>query len=145
MKAQFSHVHWSRVLLTGVLISILVVILNTVLLLLASNVWGPPSLAHPIAYQVASWSTSILAILLTVGGGVWVARKVERAAPLHGFLVGLVAALILFPFSPALTNFLGGAYRGRLDLLAQLLGTFFLMVAAGWLGGVLGNRGRAKS
>ena len=145
MKAQFSHVHWGRVLLTGVLVAILVVILNTVLLWLASNVWGPPSLAHPIAYQVASWSTSILAILLTVGGGGWVARRVERAAPLHGFLVGLVAALILFPFSPALTNFLGGAYRGRLDMLAVALGTFFLMVAAGWLGGVLGNRGRAKS
>ncbi len=87
MKAHFSHVHWGRALLTGVLISILVVILNTVLLLLASNIWGPPSLAHPIAYQVASWSTSILVILLTLGGGVWVARKVESEAPLHGFLV----------------------------------------------------------
>jgi len=144
MKAQFSHVHWGRFLLTGVLIVILVVILNTVLLLLASQVWGPPSLAHPIAYLVASWSTSILAILLTVGGAVWVARKVEREAPLHGLLVGLVAALILLLFNPALTNFLLGAYRGRLDLLVVALGTFFLMVAAGWRGGVLVSRGRRR-
>lgn len=144
MKAQFSHMHWGRVLLTGVLIVILVVILNTVLFLLASSVWGL-SPQTEIVYQVASWSTSILAILLTVGGAVWVARKVEREAPLHGLLVGLVAALILFIFNPSLTNFFQGAYRGRLDLLVEALGTFFLMVAAGWLGGVLGSRGREKS
>ncbi len=145
MKVHFSHVHWGRVLLTGVLVAILVVILSGGLVLLAIHVWGPPDQAHQIAYLVASWSTSILAILLTVGGGVWVARKVEREAPLHGFLVGLVAALILFLFSPAFPNFLQGAYRGRLDLLVVALGTFFLMVAAGWLGGVLGSRGREKS
>ncbi len=84
----------------------------------------------------------MLAILLTGGGGVWVARKVEREAPLHGFLAGLVAALILFIFNPDLTNFLQGVYRGRLDLLVRALGTFFLMVAAGWLGAVLVSRRR---
>ena len=144
MKAHFSHVHWGRLLLTDILVIILVLILNTVLLLLASHVWGPPS-QNDIVYQVTSWITSILAILLTVGGAVWVARKVERAAPLHGFLVGLVAALILFIFNPDFTNFLQGAYRGRLDLLVRALLTFFLVVAAGWLSGVLGSRGREKS
>ena len=144
MKAHFSHVHWGRVLLTGILIVILVVILNIVLLWLASHVWDAPS-QNEIVYQVTSWSTSILAILLTVGGAIWIALKVEREAPLHGLLVGLVAALILFIFNPNLTNFLQGAYRGRLDLLVVALGTFFLMVAAGWLGGFLGSRGREKS
>ncbi|GAC1351012.1 MAG: hypothetical protein NVSMB27_39050 [Ktedonobacteraceae bacterium] len=144
MKAHFSHVHWGRVLLTGLLIVILVVILNTVLLLLASYLLGPPSQTE-IILQVTSWSTSIVAILLTLGGAVWVGRKVEREAPLHGLLVGLVAALILFIFNPPLTNFLQGTYRGRLDLLMEALGTFFLMIAAGWLGGVLGSRGREKS
>ena len=143
MKAHFWQVHWGRVLLTDVLLIILVVILNTVLLWLASSVWGPPFQTEMI-YQVASWSTSILAILLTFGGAVWVARKVEREAPLHGFLVGLVAALILLIFSPDVTNFFQGAYRGKLDLLVRALGTLFLMVAAGWLGGVLGSRGREK-
>ncbi len=144
MKAQFSYVHWGRVLLTGVLIVILVVILNTVLLVLASYVWGPLPRTE-LVYLVTSWSTSILAILLTAGGAVWVARKVEREAPLHGFLVGLVAALILLVFTPNLTNFFYGVYRGRLDLLLMALGTFILTVAAGWLGGVLGSRGREKS
>jgi hypothetical protein len=143
MKAQFSHVHWGRVLLTSVLVVILAFILNTVLLLLASYLWGPLP-RTVVVYQVTSSSTSILAILLTGGGGVWVARNVEREAPLHGFLAGLAAALILFIFNPDLTNFLQGAYRGRLDLLARALGTFFLMVAAGWLGAVLVSRRREK-
>ena len=141
MKAHFSHVHWGRVLLTDVLVIILVAILNTVLLLLAIGVWG----LTEIAYQVTSWSTSILAILLTVGAGVWVARKAEREAPLHGFLAGLIAALIFFIFLPDVTNFFHGAYRGRLDLLVRAFFTFFLVVAAGWLGGVLGSRRREKS
>jgi putative membrane protein (TIGR04086 family) len=140
MKAHFSHVHWGRILLTGMLIVILVVILNTVLFVLASNVWGSPSQSE-IVFQVNYWSTSILAILLIVGGAIWVARKVEREAPLHGLLVGLVAALVLFIGSSAIT----GAYRGKPDLLMVALLTFFLMVAAGWLGGVLGSRGRKKS
>lgn len=145
MKAHFGHVQWGRVLLTDVLVIILVVILNTVLLMLASYVWGPLPRTEMI-YQVTSWSTSVLAILLTAGGAVWVARKVEREAPLHGFLVGLVAALMLLIFVlPDVTNFFQGAYRGRLDLLVRALGTFVMMVATGWLGGVLGSRGREKS
>src|SRR5437588_1663744 len=143
MKAHFWQVHWGRVLLTDVLVIIIVVILNMAVLLLASSIWGPPFQTESI-YQITSWSTSLLAILLTAGGAVWVARKVEREAPLHGFLVGLVAALILLIFLPDVTNFFRGAYRGRLDLLVRALGTFVLMVAAGWLGGVLGSRGREK-
>ena len=145
MKAELSRVHWGRILLTSILTVILVIILNTVLLLLATQIWGPPSQAHQIAYLVATWSTFVLQLVLTVVGAVWVAHKEESGAPLHGFLVGLVVALILFIFNPALTNFLQGAYRGRLDLLVFVLGTFFLIVAAGWLGGVLGRRGRQKS
>ena len=142
MKARFSHVRWGGILLTSTLVIMLAVILNTVLLLLASYVWGPQTL---FVLLVASWSTSILTILLTGGAAIWVGRKVEREAPLHGLLIGLVAALILLIFNPLLTDFFQGAYRGRLDLLVAPLGTFFLMVAAGWLGGVLGSRGREKS
>jgi|GEM_PF-2507507 hypothetical protein len=144
MKAQFPYVHWGRVLLTGVLIVILVVILTTVLFVLASNVWGPLPRTE-LVYLVTSGSTSLLAILLTAGGAVWVARKVEREAPLHGFLVGLVAALMLLITNPNLTNFFQGGYRGRLDLLLMALGTFVLTVAAGWLGGILGSRGPETS
>jgi cellobiose-specific phosphotransferase system component IIC len=141
MKAHFSSVHWGRVLLTGVLVIILVLIFNSVVFLLASNGWG----RYEIAYQVTSWSTSIVAILLAGGCALLVARKVEREAPLHGLFVGLVAALILSIFNPDIANFFQGAYRGRIDLLVRALGTFLLMVAAGWLGGVLGSRGREKA
>ena len=132
MKALFSDVHWGRVLLTGVLLVILDVILNTVLLLLATHIWSQPDQAQ-IAIQVSSWSSYILVILLTVGGAAWVARKVERDAPLHGLLVGLVVALILLILSVGFGS----------PLLMALL-TFDLNLAAGWLGGVLGSRGRKK-
>ena len=49
MKAHFSHVHWGRVLLTSVLVVILVLILNTVLLWLASHVWGSPSQTESVS------------------------------------------------------------------------------------------------
>ena len=132
MKALFSDVHWGRVLLTSVLLVILDVILNTVLLLLATHIWSQRDQAQ-IAIQVSSWSSYILVILLTVGGAVWVARKVEREAPLHGLLVGLVVALILLILSVGFGS----------PLLMALL-TFDLNLAAGWLGGVLGSRGRKK-
>jgi len=132
MKALFSDVHWGRVLLTGVLLVILDVILNTVLLLLATHIWSQSDQAQ-IAIQVSSWSSYILVILLTVGGAAWVARKVEREAPLHGLLVGLVVALILLILSVGFGS----------PLLMALL-TFDLNLAAGWLGGVLGSRGRKK-
>jgi putative membrane protein (TIGR04086 family) len=128
MKALFSYVHWGRVLLTGVLIVILVVILNTVLLLLATYVWGQPNQAQ-IAIKFSSWITYILLLLLTFGGAVWVARKVETEARLHGLLVGLVVALILFLLSLGFGS----------SILFALL-TFVLNVAAGLLGGFLGGR-----
>lgn len=134
MKALFSYVHWGRVLLTGILIAILVVILNTVLFLLAIHVWGQPDQSQ-VVLQVTFWITSIVGILLTVGCTVWVVRKIERKAPLHGLLVGLVASLILFLLSP---GFQGSLYQ------AALL-TFVLMIVGGWLGGVLGSREQKKT
>jgi Na+/H+ antiporter NhaA len=133
MKAQLSQVHWGRVLLTGILVVILVVILNTVLPLLANHVWGQPDQAQ-IAIQVSSWSTYILLLLLTGSGAGWVAGKVEREAPLHGLLVGLVVGLILFLLS-----------RGFGSPVLVALVTFVLNAAAGLLGGVLGSRGRERS
>ena len=141
MKAHFSQVHWGRILLTDLLVIILVAILNTVLFWLAIGVWG----FTEMAYLVGSWSTSILVLLVIVGAGIWIARKVEREAPLHGLLVGLIAALIFFIFLPGVTHFFNGADRGRLDLLVGALFTSVLTIGAGWLGGVLGSRRREKS
>jgi putative membrane protein (TIGR04086 family) len=130
MKVQLSHLHWGRIILTGVLVFILVVILNTVLLWLVGLVWQQ-LYQQLIVVQYVSWSTFVLQLLFTVGGGVWIARKVEREAPLHGLLMGLVVALIFLPFS---TGF-------RTPALVELV-SFLLTLAAGWLGGVLGRRGR---
>ncbi len=74
---------------------------------------------------------SYLQLLLTVGGGVWIGRKVEKDAPLQGLLMGLIIALIFLPFS----------FSSVLPALMTPVG-FVLTIAAGWLGGVLGSRGR---
>ena len=137
MKAQFTLMNWGRVLLTGVLVVILVVILNTVLSFLIFLVLGQLDQGQT-ASQVASWSTTIVALLLTAYGAERVASKVESGAILHGFLTGLVAALIFF-----LLGLVFLAFGARLDLLALVY--FVLMVAAGWLGGILGSRRRGKS
>jgi hypothetical protein len=69
-------------------------------------------------------------IVVTGYGALWVARKVERAAPFQGFVVGLVVALMSFVLD------LG--FSGKIDPVGLVL--YVLMVAAGWLGGILGSR-----
>ena len=130
MKAQFTLMQWGRILMTGVLVVILVIILNTVSLVLASHVWSQPDQAQ-LAIQVSAWSTYILLLLLTFGGAVWVARTVEREPLLHGLLVGLVVGLVLCILSMGFGN----------PILMALL-VLVLNMAAGCLGGVLGSRGR---
>ena len=135
MKAQFSHVRWGRVLLTGVLLYILIFIfsLGLSLLLLAFLNWGHVD-PHS-AFQAFTWITALLVLGVTGYGASRVARKVESAAPLHGLLVGLVVALI--------SLLLGLVFRREINLVGLVLSV--LVVAVGWLGGVLANRGRAKS
>ena len=130
MKAQFSQMHWGRVLLTGVLVVILVVILNTVLLVLATHVLSQPDQAQ-IAIQVSSWSTYILLLLLTFGGAVWVARTVEIEPLLHGVLIGLFVGVVICILS-----------MGFGSPVLMALVTLVLNIAAGCLGGFLGSRGR---
>jgi len=130
MKAQFSQMHWGRVLLTSVLVVLLVVILNTVLFVLATHVWSQPDQAQ-LAIQVSSWSTYLLLLLLTCGGAVWVARTVEKEALLHGLLMGLVVGLILCFLS-----------LGFGSPVLMALVTFVLIMTAGFLGGIVGSRGR---
>jgi len=130
LKVQLSHPHWGRIFLTGLLVVILDIILNTVLFWIVALIWSQPN-QQLMVLQFDFWSTFVLQLLLTVGGGVWIARKLEREAPLHGLLMGLVIALIFSPFSLGF----------RTPALGNLVG-FVLTVAAGWLGGVLGSRGR---
>lgn len=132
MKAHLKQVHWGQVLLTGVGVLILVVLLNSAVALLALRIWGQQDHGL-IAVQVDLWSTTILDFLVITGGGIWIARKVKREAPLHGLLVGLLVALIFF--------LLDWGFSGSIGRLVPLvLGEFVLAIVAGWLGGVLGSR-----
>jgi len=130
MKVQLSQLRWGRIILTGLLVVILVTIINGVLIQLGLLIWHqwPQQLT---LVEVVTWSTFGLQLLLTVGGGVWIARKVERDAPLQGLLMGLVIALIFLLFS----------FSSVLPALMAPVG-FILTIAAGWLGGVLGSRER---
>ena len=130
MKATFSQMHWGRVLLTGVLVVILFVILYIVLFVLASHVWSQPDQAQ-IANSVSAWSTYILLLLLTFSAAIWVARTVESEALLHGFFVGLVIGFIICLLSLSFES----------PILRSLV-TLVLNMAAGYLGGFLGSRGR---
>jgi hypothetical protein len=139
MKVQLARMHWGRVIGTSILIVLLAPALNLLVVLFAFHIWDRPE-QEQIVSQVVFWSPSILTILLTGLCAIWVARKVERKAPLHSLLMGLVVALAFLLFEPNVTNFFRGAYRGRLDLLVVTLLTFVLTIAAGWLGGVVGSR-----
>jgi putative membrane protein (TIGR04086 family) len=132
MKVQLLQVHWSRVIWTSILVVVLTLILNWMVVLLAFHIWGKQ---EQLLSQVAFWSPSILSILLTGVCAIVVARKVEREPQLHGLLVGLIGTLMFFLLS------LG--FQGKFDLVTLI--TFVLTIAAGWLGGVLGNQGPEKS
>ena len=129
LKIQFSQMHWGRVLLIGVLVVILVIILNLVLPVLANHVWSQSDQAQ-IAVQVSAWSTYILLFLLTFGGAVWVARTVEIEPFLHGVLVGLFVGVVIC----ILTMGFGSP-------VLMALVTLVLIMAAGCIGGLVGNRG----
>lgn len=132
MKAHLKQVHWGQVLLTGIGVLILIVLVNSAVALLALRIWGQQDHSL-IAVQVDLWSATILDFLVIAGGGVWIARKVKREAPLHGLLVGLLVALIFF--------LLDWGFSGSIGRLVPLvLGEFVLDIVAGWLGGVLGSR-----
>ena len=76
--------------------------------------------------------TAILVIVVTGGGAYRVARAVKQAAWLHGFLVGLIVAL--------LSCLLDLLFSRELHLIGLVL--YALISLAGWLGGSLGSRWR---
>jgi len=135
MKVQLAQVHWGRVLLASILVVILTIIMNYVVFLFVLRIWGQMKQAIPAFFLDGIFSSSILILLLTLVFAIRVARNVEREPQLHGFLVGLIAALLLF--------FISSGFQGQFAFVTLV--TTILTVAAGWLGGVLGSRGREKS
>jgi hypothetical protein len=130
MKDQFSEMDWTRVLLIGSLIVILVFILNIVLNVLTNHIWSQPDQAQT-AIQVSSWSIYVLLLLLTFGTAIWIARTVEKEPLLNGLLMGTVVGVLICILSLAFGS----------PILRSLV-ALVLNVAAGYLGGLLGSQGR---
>jgi putative membrane protein (TIGR04086 family) len=131
MVARLSQVRWDLVAIAAVLIYIVTFVLGVALSLplLAFLNWTG---LDPDSASLASALISALVVILVTGfGAMWVARRVERAALLHGFLVGLAVALLSLA--------LDVLFR-PLTPVGLLLYT--VMVAAGLLGGMLGRRRR---
>lgn len=138
MNIQFTNVRWLRVVLTAVLVVMVNYLLVTLLVtayafVLSIQARGAPEQAQitQFANQFAPWATPILGILLTFGAAVWVARKVETAPQLHGWLVGLVVAIIGL--------IIAVVFGGAADLFTDLV-WFVVTIAAGGVGGVLSGR-----
>ena len=137
MNFQFSNIHWKRVLLAGMGITLLTTVLIFLVIgmyamALAVQAQGAPDDAkiEAFANQIGQWGTPVIALLLTVALATWVARKTEAAARLNSIFVGLIAAI---------TGLIVGVLLGgALDWLAVTV--FVLTLAASWLGGILGER-----
>src|SRR5215510_3184742 len=101
MTTQLSQIKWGRVILTTVVVYILSFL--TIFLIvtgyasyLAFQARGAPDQAMITAFanQYAPWIGPISLILFTAFGGMWLARRVEAAVPLHGAIVGVLASLL---------------------------------------------------
>jgi hypothetical protein len=131
-----SNVRWRPVLLAGLSAAGLTfgavyLVVTVYAVLLGVQAQGEPDQAHiqRFAEGVGAWLGTVVGVLFTFGGAAWVARRVESAtAALHGVLVGGVVAVV------------GLAFGGSLGIV-EVVGAV-LTVAAGWLGGRLGGRGR---
>lgn len=129
MKVPLTKVQWGRVLLASILVVILTIFLNYIVFLLVLMLWGPTK-QLPVVFLNGALSSSILMILLTFVFAIWVALAVKRQPQLHGFLVGLIASLLLFLVT--------SGFRGEYVFLAVI--ATVLTIEAGWLGGFLVNR-----
>jgi putative membrane protein (TIGR04086 family) len=132
MKARLSRVHWDLVVKSAVLVYILTFILGLALSfpLLALLNWS--SLDSQSASRASSLISAFIIIVVTGYGALWVARRVESVALLHGLLVGLLVALT--------SLVLDVLFIRAIKLVG--LGLYVLMIAAGSLGGVMGSRRR---
>lgn len=130
MKARLSQVHWKLILKTAVVLYLVTFLLGLGVSLLLQVFQGRSHL-EPQSVQAVPLITTALLVAVVTGYGAWrVASQVERAAALHGFLVGLVLAF--------LSLLLDLAFSRTLELVGLVL--YALIVIAGSLGGILGSR-----
>jgi putative membrane protein (TIGR04086 family) len=129
LKARLSRLHWGLVVKAAVVIYIATFILGLAVSfpLLAFLNWA--RLDSQSAALASSLISAFFVFVVTGYGALWVARRVEREALLHGFLIGLVVALI--------SLVLDVLFIRAVELVGLVL--YVLMVAAGLLGGVLAS------
>jgi putative membrane protein (TIGR04086 family) len=135
MKARLSQVHWNLVLKTAVLVYLVTFILGLALTFPLLTFLNWSRLDSRSAVQASSLISAFFVFVVTGYGALRVARRVESAAFLHGFLVGSFVALI--------SLLLDVLFIPAIKLVG--LGLYVLMVAAGVLGGILGSRRREQS
>ena len=129
MRARLAQVRWALVLKTSVLVYLVTLILGLAVSFPLLAFLGWARLDASRAFQLSFLITAALIFAVTGYGALWVARRVERAALLHGFLVGLVVALLSF--------LLDLLFHPVLEPTGLIL--YVLMIAAGALGGVWGS------
>lgn len=124
---------WGRLLLTAMAVPIADLLVITLVVMgyaskRAFQAQGAPDQARitQFAEHFGRSSWFVIAVLLTVPGAMWAAHGAPLTARRHGALVGVIAGIAVS---------LAG-----LTLSVRTLGEFALMVAAGWLGGLLAGR-----
>ena len=134
-----SGIRWLRVFgaaLVVIVLSFLIVmgIVAIYAFVLAFQARGAPnqSAINHFAARISPRLMPWLEILLTFIVALWVARRAEKAAALHGLFIGVLAGLL------SLTLTL--PFGGRFDLHNLLLS--LIVVLMGWLGGFVGHKKR---
>jgi uncharacterized membrane protein len=128
---------WGRIVVAGIGVSAAVLIVITLVVTgyafkLAFADHGPPDQARlsQLAEHLGRSYWWLFQILLTVPAAAWAARKAQSRPPLHGLLVGLVAAFIGMALG----------FSMSLRTIAEVGAT----LGAGWLGGAI-VQSRTKS
>jgi putative membrane protein (TIGR04086 family) len=129
MRAYLAQVRWALVLKTAVLLYLVTLVLGLALSFPLLTILDWARLDSSRAIQVSYLITAVLVFVVTGFGALWGARRAERAPLLHGFLVGLVVALLSF--------LLDLLFRPAIELTGLIF--YVLMIAAGVLGGVWGS------
>jgi hypothetical protein len=127
-------INWKRVVTAGILFEILLT-----LIYIAAQYAG--------SYRVAIVLLDCFGIMFL--GGLWVARKIESRFVMHGFLVGIIANLLVFPLIPILPLLRPTDVQAAIDnsgpgIVMVRLVSVILKILGSTLGAYVGGRLRKK-
>jgi hypothetical protein len=137
MSHSSSGIQWLRILGAGLAVIALsflslMAMITAYALVLAFQARGAPDQAaiNHFAARVSPKFMPWLEMVLTLVVAHRVARRAQNAGILHGLLIGIVAGLLNLAVTLAF-----GARLGLTNLLILLM-----VVALGWLGGIIGQK-----